>query len=126
MKKAVLAGAIMLSMLALSLWNTHHLDAFTDDLVAILERSRTCWAAGDAQGAAALADQALSSWFAAENYTHIFIRHAEVDSATDAFYSLLAALSGEDIAAAGRAYERVIAHLHMIDAMEHLTLKSVF
>ena len=126
MKKALLALALLGGMLFVSVWNMHHLDAFTDQLENTLVRSRARWELGDAEGASALAEQALNDWFDAESYTHVFIRHAEVDSATDAFYDLLAALSDEDTSSAGRAYERVIAHLHMIDAMEHVTLKSVF
>ena len=126
MKKALFAAVLMLGMLALSLWNIHHLDTFTDRLEGTLERSRERWAEGDAEGAAVLAELALSDWFVAEGYTHVFIRHSEVDSATDAFYDLLSALSGEDTAATGRAYDRLEAHLESIDTMEHVTFKSVF
>ena len=125
MKKAVIAGVLTLGMLGLSLWNVHHLDAFTDGLRGTLERSRERWTQGDAEGAAALAEQALDDWLSAEGYTHIFIRHAEVDRATDAFYDLLAALSGGD-AAADRAFDRLEEHLRSIDSMEHVTVKSVF
>lgn len=126
MKKAILAGALMLGMLGLSVWNICHLDAFTDELEVTLELSRALWAEGDAEQAAVLAEQALSDWFAAEGYTHIFIRHAEVDSATNAFYELLTILSSEDVAAAGHAYDQLESHLRLIDAMEHVTVKSVF
>lgn len=126
MKKAVLAGLLMLAMLGVSVWNTRHLDVFTDELKTTLERSRALWSDGDAPGASALAEQALTDWFAAEGYTHIFIRHSEVDSATDAFYDLLSALSGEDASTAGRAFDRLEAHLESIDTMEHVTVKSVF
>ena len=126
MKKAVLAGLLMLGMLGLSLWNVRHLDAFTEGLQATLDLSRERWAAGEARSAAALVEEALADWHGAEGYTHIFIRHTEVDSATDAFYDLLAALSEEDGAAAGRSYERLSAHLRSIDTMEHVTVKSVF
>ena len=126
MKKAGLALALLGALLCVSLWNVHHLDAFTDALENSLLRSRQCWEQGDPQQAAVLAQEALYDWFAAEGYTHVFLRHAEVDGATNAFYDLLAALSGEDTAAAGREYERVISHLHQIDAMEHVTWKSIF
>ena len=124
MKKAALAGAVMIIMLAISLWNVRHLDRLTDGLETTLHASRERWEQGDAAAAAELARLALEEFYAAEGYTHVFIRHAEVDGAADAFYDLLAALAEGE--AAGPAYERVSAHLRTIDAMEHLTLKSVF
>ena len=125
MKKALLALFLMLTLLGASLWNVRHLDAFTDELTASLENSRACWERGETPAAVLLAEEALGEWFSAEGYTHVFIRHAEVDGVTDAFYDLLAAL-GEDDSAVGRAYDRLEARLHMIDAMEHVTVKSVF
>lgn len=125
MKKAVTAGLLLLAMVAASGWNVRFLDDFTDAMVGTLERSRECWAAGDVKKAAALAESVLEDWLDAAPYTHIFIRHAEVDAATDAFYDLLAALEGDD-GPAGRIYDRLEAHLGSIDDMEHVTVRSVF
>ncbi len=125
MKKAVGAALLLSAMAGLSVWNIRTLDRFTDRMEEKLELSRSCWLAGDDAGAARLAESVLSDWFGAEDYTHVFIRHAEVNEATDAFYDLLGALSGEDSAAAGRAYDRLEAHLESIDTMEHVTLRSV-
>ena len=126
MKKAVGAGILLLAMVALSAWNVRYLDAFTEEIEDKLALSRACWSAGDTDTAAALTEEALSDWLAGAPYTHVFIRHAEVDAATDAFYELLAVLDAEDNAGAGRTFERLTAHLESIDGMEHVTAKSVF
>ena len=54
------------------------------------------------------------------------IRHAEVDSATDAFYAALEPILTRDADAAESAIECLKAHLQSIDSMEHVSFRSVF
>ena len=62
----------------------------------------------------------------ADSYTHIFIRHPEIDSTTDAFYELLDSVSAGDIKTTQGAFEKVEAHLASIAGMEHITIGSIF
>ena len=126
MKKTVGAGILLLLLLGASIWNIWYIDHLTGRLEAQIERSRSFWAANDMDSARDALNDALDDWHGAENYTHIFIRHAEVDAVTDAFYDALSALSGEDTATAGSEFDRLEAHLQSIDSMEHVTVKSVF
>ena len=126
MRKAV-AALVMLALLAgVSVWNIQYLDRLTGQLERQIGCSRALYLQGDMTGAAQALDDALALWYGAESYTHVFIRHAEVNNVTDAFFDVYAALSGDDAAPAGSQYERLIAHLDSIDTMEHVTLKSVF
>ena len=68
----------------------------------------------------------IERWYGAENYTHIMIRHAEVDSATDAFYAALEPILTHDADAAESAIECLKAHLQSIGSMEHVSFRSVF
>ena len=70
--------------------------------------------------------EAIERWYGAENYTHIMIRHAEVDSATDAFYAALEPILTHDADAAESAIECLKAHLQSIGSMEHVSFRSVF
>jgi len=54
------------------------------------------------------------------------IRHAEVDSATDAFYAALEPILTHDADAAESAIECLKAHLQSIGSMEHVSFRSVF
>lgn len=126
MKKAFAALALLGVLFGVSVWNIRYLDRLTDTLEGHLERSRQLWLAGDLPGADLALHDALDLWYGAEGYTHVFIRHSEVNDVTDAFYDVFAALSGEDTSAAGAQYDRLTAHLESIDTMEHATLKSVF
>lgn len=126
MKKAIIAGVILTLLFAGAAWNIAHLDRLTGGLEAQLEASRRFCEAGDFACARAELQKAIDTWSGADGYTHIFIRHAEINSTTDAFYDLLSALGAEDAAAAGGAYGKVAAQLKSIDAMEHVTVKSIF
>ena len=126
MRKAAAALVLLGLLTGVSAWNVRYLDSLTDTLEADIERSRILWQAGDVSGACKALDDALSIWYGAEGYTHVFIRHSEVNDVTDAFFDVFAALSGDDTAAAGSQYDRLEAHLDSIDTMEHVTWKSVF
>ena len=126
MKKASAALALLAALVCLSAWNIRHLDTFTRELEMRVERSRQFWLAGDAAGAEEELSRALALWYGAEGYTHVFLRHAEADSVTDAFFDIFAALEQEDKSSAGAEYDRLTAHLDCIDSMEHVTWKSVF
>lgn len=126
MKKAVAALALLGLLSGISVWNIRTLDALTAEMEVHIERSRICRREGDLPGAERALSQALSLWYDAERYTHVFLRHPEVNDVTDAFFDVSAALSGEDTAAAESQYDRLEAHLDSIDAMEHVTWKSVF
>lgn len=43
---------------------------------------------GDSKSAAETLDKAIEHWLTLDGYTHIFIRHSEINSTTEAFSSL--------------------------------------
>ena len=106
MKKAVAAAVLLALLFGAAAWNIAHIDSLTGSLTAS-------------------ADEALAHC-RAENYTHIMIRHAEVDSATDAFYAALEPILTHDADAAESAIECLKAHLQSIGSMEHVSFRSVF
>lgn len=126
MKKAAVAGALLLGMLALSFWNIRFLDRFTNELTAGVERSRACCREGDLSGAQEILTETRRLWSGAKGYTHIFIRHSEVDAVEDAFCDLLSALESEDGEGAEGTYERLLYHIRCVDEMEHITWAAVF
>ena len=62
-----------------------------------LELSRQAAEEGDASRALEELDPALERWLKADSYTHIFIRHSEIDSTADAFYELREVLLAEEL-----------------------------
>jgi len=125
MKKALGALVLVAVLFGAAVWNVRHVHRFTGELTRQVETARTLWSRGDDQGALSQLYGALEDWHAGENYTHVFIRHAETDAVTDAFYDAAAAIANGETGA-GCALDRLEAHLRSIDSMEHVTLRSVF
>ena len=68
----------------------------------------------------------MDRWREAKSYTHIFLRHAELDAVSDAFFEVFIQLGAGDTAAAEGAYDRLEEHLRSIDHMEQISLGAVF
>lgn len=126
MKKEIIAGAVFLLILALTIVNIYVLKDLTSELMELLEESRKYVEKGDWQNAVSKAKEAEERWNKADPYTHIVVRHSEIDSTTDAFYDLLKALYSEEAGNAKGAYMAVSAHITSIEGMDKITLGSIF
>lgn len=125
MRREISAAAILLLLLLFSLWNLRQIDALTGEIEKLLYYSYNAAEQGDFDEAENAAAEALDIWLNADGYTHIFIRHPEIDGTSDAFYELLSALREKDTELLSPAYGKLIYHLDSIDRMEHLTLGSM-
>ena len=124
--KRELAAALLLALLFLgSLWNLRCLDRLIGRLEQETEESIQYARNGDFSSAEQALDRAVDRWVAANSYTHIFIRHPEIDATSDAFFDLKGLLGEQNLPAAEAAYRRLCYHLDSIDEMEHLRLGSI-
>ena len=71
------------------------------------------------------AETAADLWKSREMYTHIFLRHTEVDAATDAIYDLLKEVYSHDSDALKGAAQLATAHLESIGSAEKVTFGSI-
>lgn len=120
------AIALLTILIALSYWNIRAVDNLSRDIMAQLEICESRFFNGDSAGAEAAISKALDRWLAAEGYTHIFIRHPEIDSCTDAFYDAAEAVAADDEAAVCAQLEKLRYHIDSIAGMERLSLGNVF
>lgn len=125
MKKEWIAGALLAVLLGGAVYNIHYMDKLAQTLIGSVECSRAQMDTGDYAGAEASLRGAIDLWMGSDGYTHIFIRHPEIDSATDAFYELLSDVVSRDNDAAVGSFEKVEAHLTSIAGMEHITIGSI-
>ena len=124
MTRELAAGALLLLLMAGAWWNIRAVDTLTGDILAGLDISQAAEEQGDHLTAQAALAKALNRWLEADSYTHIFIRHAEIDSTADAFYELQAQLlAGEGDSSA--AFDKLRYHLDSIQRMEHPSLGSI-
>lgn len=126
LKKELAAGALLAALIAASFVNISYLEGFITSLSARVSLSRSFCEAGDFENAEAALRGAVDAWTSADGYTHIFIRHSEIDAAADAFYDVLGALAEGEAGAAEGAYEKLSTRLAGLYTMERVTLGSIF
>jgi hypothetical protein len=125
MKKEIIAGLILALLFAGSVVNIHYMDSLADELIGQVETAQSYARAGDYARAKAEVGAAIDRWSKCDGYTHIFIRHPEIDSATDALYELYDSVAGGDAALSEGAFGKVEAHMRSIAGMEHITIGSI-
>lgn len=124
-KREYVAIALALLLIALSVWNIESIDSLAGDIEIAMSKSQSAAEQLNFSSANAYLDEGLGRWLAAEGYTHIFLRHPEIDSTADAFYELKEVLMQEDLTACAAAYGKLRYHLDSIRGMEHLSLGSI-
>ncbi len=120
------AGILILALLlGAAVYNVHYLDGKMARLLQYVDTAGQLEQSGDFDGAQLMLLQAIEFWDGMSFYTHVFIRHSEIDGAMDAFYDCLGCLEegGDDSAA---ALDKLRAHLCSITDMEHISLGSIF
>ena len=80
---------------------------------------------GDFDRAKPQLDAAVEHWMSLDGYTHIFIRHCEINSTTQAYFQLKSDIYAEDMGAAKGSYGLLMATLDSLMTMEQLSLGSI-
>jgi hypothetical protein len=112
--KEIVAGAILLILCVLAGVNIYYLHNFTTDLIEIVEI-----------GTEESAELALKKWRDNDFYTHVALRHTEVDLLTAEMYMYLASFhDGQPINHPNKRL--VIARLEELRSMEKVTLGTIF
>ena len=124
MKKEIFALSLLALLFAASLFNIRYFDRLCLDLAHEINASSEALEAGNKAAAQEHLDAALDTWLDADSYTHIFIRHPEIDSTADAFYELGQALE-QNSESCRAAFDKLLYHLESIRTMEHLRFGSI-
>lgn len=126
MKREIAAVVLLLLLLGASLANLSYYDHLTDRIEADLYLARISVKSGDYPAAMKAYSRAEQQWLDADGFTHIFIRHPEIDSAADAFFDLKQQLYEKNSEGCEAAFDKLTYHLNCIDEMEHPRLGSIF
>ena len=126
MKKEIVAIVLLLLILAGNIWNRKRLDKLIDDLNVLTEEAYSSAQSADWRGAEAAARNAEETWTGAHAYTHIFIRHTDVDTLTSSLCEYRGAIFGRDDGDILASYLCLKAGLSCLRDMETLSAGSVF
>ncbi len=126
MKKELFAALILICLIVLSIWNLWYVEKMTTELSETISASYTLALEGKWEMAEKLAETGTAQWNNSDNYTHIFIRHTDIDTTTDAFGDYLSCIYSRDTGMLSGAYQKLLAHIMTIYEMEQINLKSIF
>lgn len=126
MKKEIAAAIILIALFAGVMLNIkvsgNIVLSLEDDVTAAYESARN----GDFDRAKPQLDAAIEHWMSLDGYTHIFMRHSEINSTTEAYFQLKSDIYAEDIGAAEGSYSLLMADLDSLMTMEQISFGSIF
>lgn len=126
MKKETFAVLLLALLLGLSILNAWALDKITGRLIGTMDACRSSIDAENWDDAAKQAETALDYWGKKGAYTHIVLRHSEIDALTENFYRLLERIYSRDGAAASCEARLTMEALESMSSIEKLRPGSIF
>ena len=120
------AALLLLLLTAVSAWNIRAADRLCSRIETQLKQTEYSAQVENWDAASYAMEQAMKIWLNAEGYTHIFIRHAEIDSCSDVFYDCMAASLSKNREELSANLAKLRYHLNSISEMERVTLGNIF
>lgn len=126
MKKEIISALLLLLMFSGVLVNIRINERIVSSLINEVDMSYENLKNGNEDKAMQQLDTAIEHWLDLDGYTHIFIRHSEINSTTDAFYGFRSDVGSGDADAANGSYGLLKETLLSLMTMEQISLGSVF
>lgn len=126
MKKEIISAVLLLLIFSGVLINIRINERIVSSLINEVDMSYENLKNGNEDKAMQQLDTAIEHWLNLDGYTHIFIRHSEINSTTDAFYGFRSDVGSGDADAANGSYGLLKETLLSLMTMEQISLGSVF
>lgn len=126
MKKEIISALLLLLIFSGVLVNIRINERIVSSLINEVDMSYENLKNGNKDKAMQQLDTAIEHWLNLDGYTHIFIRHSEINSTTDAFYGFRSDVGSGDADAANGSYGLLKETLISLMTMEQISLGSVF
>lgn len=126
MIREALAYLLLAAMFIGSLFNISYADRTFSELEDSARQALVLAERGDFDEAEKILSSACDKWIKLDTYTHIFFKHTEIDSATDAFFDMLSDIYDKNEKAARGSFRKLAAHLDSLIGAERLTIGSIF
>lgn len=126
MKKEIISALLLLLMFSGVLVNIRINERIVSSLINEVDMSYENLKNGNKDKAMQQLDTAIEHWLNLDGYTHIFIRHSEINSTTGAFYGFRSDVGSGDADAANGSYGLLKETLLSLMTMEQISVGSVF
>ena len=124
MKREFFAVGLLIALLTLSLYNIRYIENKSQTLSSYIEKAETHYLSGDRQGAAEDIEASLDLWLGWDSYSHVMLRHSEVDVITESYYELLKELEGDDTVTKA-SFGKLKEELSSITTKERINVRSI-
>lgn len=126
MKKEIIIGCFLIVLFGVALVNIHYLNKLTENVTKLIEEAEKYALDEKWIQAEKKAEEASDLWNKSETYTHLVLRHPEVESATDAIFGLLEEVYSKEAGALRGAAQSAIAQMKSISSIEQIKFGSIF
>lgn len=125
MKRAWIAGGILILLLAVSWGNAWYIQSFSQGLSNTLAQAEAAAESGDWKAAGQLTLEAQDRWERSAGYLYTVLRHADTDQVDIKFQAVLEWIECEEDGEYSSANAELMAQLALIAGMEQLTIKNL-
>ncbi len=126
MKKELIAAVLLAVIFAGVMLNIRASEKIVSSLMSEVDAAYAQLKSGNSENAAETLDKAIEHWLTLDGYTHIFIRHSEINSTTEAFFQFRSDIGSGDADDAEGSYGLLSETLRSIMTMEQISLGSIF
>lgn len=126
MKKELAALFVLVLVFAVSLVNIHFLNRLTGNIVSLVEQADTFIREENWERAGDRAQKAFDRWENSDSYTHIVLRHSEIESVSVALGDLIKEIYAENAGAARGAARSAAERVRSVSSVERLRLNNIF
>jgi polyhydroxyalkanoate synthesis regulator phasin len=126
MKKELFVGVFLALLLTVSFINIHYIGKLTDNVRQRVDEAVSSAEAENWGEAERKAEEAIALWMGRDTFTHLVLRHSEIEAATEALFALAQQVYSRDKGAAKGAGQAASARLESIANIERVRLGSIF
>ena len=126
MRRLTLSLLVLAGLVGLTLYNSHYLNDYTQELTTLLKQAEAAAADGDWDAAADKTEAALDRWHCKESYLHTVLQHRDTDNVLLAFHEVRQLIAHqEDGGEYSAANAKLIAQIELLYEMEQLNWKNL-
>lgn len=126
MKRELASIAVVMLLIAISIWNINKINTLTDEIGIAICKSRTATEQLNFKNSRKFIEEGLEIWQENQKYAEIFLSQTQLDETTQAFYQLMEKINQEDVLSLFPAYDALLYQVQAIQSSEKLSVGSVF
>lgn len=126
MRKTLSGAALLLILLCAAIFNSHYQKRFLGDMLDEAADAEKLVYSGNVEAGLETLYSLLNRWDAWEEYSHVFIRHTDVEEVSSSFYELLSDLCENDTGSARGSFLSLRHSIESIIKMEQPRFGSIF